>query len=45
MAQMEYSMQRLSGNVEVIRYDMSMMNRNIHDISRPMNMIDKFVPW
>ncbi len=45
MARMDYSMQRLSGNVEIIRYDMSMMNHNIHDISRPMNMIDKFVPW
>ncbi len=45
MAQMDYSIQRMSNNFEIMRYDMSSMNRNIHDISRPMNLIDKFVPW
>ncbi len=45
MAQMDYSIQRMSNNFEIMRYDMSAMNRNIHDISRPMNLIDKFVPW
>ncbi len=38
MVQMEYSIQRMSGNLELMRH-------NMRDIYKPMSRINDFIPW
>jgi len=38
MAQMEFSVERMAGNLELMRH-------NMHDISKPMSRINDFMPW
>ena len=42
MQNMNRSMQYITGNMSSIRQDMAVMN---HSVSRPMSMINSFMPW
>ncbi len=42
---MRDSVGNMAATVHQIRYDMTVMNYNMHNVSRPMSLMNSFLPW